>query len=100
MYFSNYEIDTLGMFWNFGFIFSVFFGIRNYTFCTIFVLVWKRNLNTGLIAAGSNDVDLMKLMRDVLSTQETGPYVPHFSCLTPRRCDHFIAPFCHPFVAL
>ncbi len=51
-------------------------------------------------AAGSDDVDRMKLMRDVPSTQETGPYVPHFSRLTPRRCDHFFAPFCHPFVAL
>ncbi len=29
-------------------------------------------------AAGSNDVDVMKLMRDVLSTQETQPYIPTF----------------------
>ncbi len=46
------------------------------------------------------NIDLMKLMRDLLSIQETGPDVPHFSNLTPRRCDHFFAPFCCPFVAL
>ncbi len=30
------------------------------------------------VAAGSNDVDVIKLMRDVLSTQETQPYIPTF----------------------
>ncbi len=29
-------------------------------------------------SAGSNDVDVMKLMRDVLSTQEARPYIPTF----------------------
>ncbi len=28
--------------------------------------------------AGSNHVDVIKLMRDVLSTQETRPYIPTF----------------------
>ncbi len=56
-------------------------------------------------AAGSNNVDVMKLMRDVLSTQETRPYIPTFpsshlegvtifSCLfvTP------LSPYSHYFV--
>ncbi len=43
-------------------------------------------------AAGSNDIDVMKLMRDVLSTQETQPYI--------TRCDHLFRPFCHPFIAV
>ncbi len=29
-------------------------------------------------AAGSNDVDVMKVMRDVLSTQKTRLYIPTF----------------------
>ncbi len=96
MYFSNYEIDILGIFWNFGFLFSFFFFlIRNYTFCTISFLVWKRDLNTGIIAAGSNDVYPMKLMRvQLLSTQETGPYVPRFSWISKAHSP--TASPCHP----
>ncbi len=41
-------------------------------------------------AAYGIHVDEMKRMRDVLSSQETRPYIPsHISKLTPRDVTHF-----------
>ncbi len=40
-------------------------------------------------------LDEMKRMRDVMSTQETRPYIPsHFSRLTPQCLRIFFSPFC------